>query len=89
MLFSSLLRWSIKNTKNSNEFTYPYYGSMVYWVTKGYVVLDDASFPIIGEDENEPNDNFRNQLVANAELSIMFFASSRGRMGICMQGRLN
>ena len=43
---------------------------MVYWVTKGYVVLDDASFPIIGEDENEPNDNFRNQLVANAEAAI-------------------
>ena len=59
-----------QNTKNSNEFTYPYYGSMVYWVTKGYVVLDDASFPIIGEDENEPNDNFRNQLVANAEAAI-------------------
>ena len=59
-----------QNNKNSNEFTYPYYGSVVYWVTKGYVVLDDASFPIIGEDENEPNDNFRNQLVANAEAAI-------------------
>jgi hypothetical protein len=33
-------------------------GSFVYWVTKGYVVLDDASFPIIGEGTSEPNDNF-------------------------------
>ena len=48
----------------------PYYGSMVYWVTKGYVVLDDASFPIIGEGENEPNDSFRKQLVANGKAAI-------------------
>ena len=59
-----------QNTNNSNEFTYPYYGSMVYWVTKGYVVLDDASFPIIGEDKTEPNDDFRNQLVENARAAI-------------------
>ena len=30
---------------NPNEFTFPYYGSFVYWVTKGYVVLDNAAFP--------------------------------------------
>ncbi len=59
-----------QNTNNPNEFTYPYYGSMVYWVTKGYVVLDDASFPIIGEDNTEPNDDFRNQLVENARAAI-------------------
>ena len=59
-----------QNTNNPNEFTYPYYGSMVYWVTKGYVVLDDASFPIIGEDKSEPNDDFRNQLVENARAAI-------------------
>ena len=59
-----------QNTNNPNEFTYPYYGSMVYWVTKGYVVLDDASFPIIGEDKTEPNDDFRNQLVENARAAI-------------------
>ena len=43
---------------------------MVYWATKGYVVLDDASFPIIGEGEEEPNDGFREQLVANAKAAI-------------------
>ena len=59
-----------QNTNNPNEFTYPYYGSMVYWVNKGYVVLDNASFPIIGEDMTEPNDNFRNQLVENARAAI-------------------
>ena len=59
-----------QNTQNANQFTYPYYGSPVYWVTKGYAVLDDASFPIIGEEDEEPNDSFRKQLVANAEAGI-------------------
>lgn len=59
-----------QSTKNANEFTFPYYGSFVYWVTKGYAVLDDASFPIVGEGSNEPNDNFIQQLVDNAEAAI-------------------
>lgn len=56
--------------QNPNEFTFPYYGSFIYWVTKGYVVLDDAAFPIIGEGTTEPNDTFIEQLVANAEAAI-------------------
>lgn len=59
-----------QSTKNPNEFTYPYYGSMIYWVTRGYAVLDDASFPIVGEGDNEPNDTFREQLVSNAKAAI-------------------
>lgn len=59
-----------QTTQNPNEFTFPYYGSFVYWVTRGYAVLDDASFPIIGEGTTEPNDTFIPQLVANAEAAI-------------------
>ena len=59
-----------QNNKNPNEFTFPNYGSFVYWVTKGYAVLDDASFPIIGEGKTEPNDTFLPQLVSNAEAAI-------------------
>ncbi len=59
-----------QSTSNSNEFTYPYYGSMVYWVTRGYVVLDDASFPIVGEGDEQPNDTFIKQLVANGKAAI-------------------
>jgi dipeptidyl aminopeptidase/acylaminoacyl peptidase len=59
-----------QNTSSSNEFTYPYYGSPIYWVTRGYVVLDDASFPIIGEGDEEPNDTFIPQLVSNAKAAI-------------------
>src|SRR5690606_23474588 len=40
-----------QSTHNSNEFTFPYYGSFVYWVTRGYAVLDDAAFPIVGEGD--------------------------------------
>jgi dipeptidyl aminopeptidase/acylaminoacyl peptidase len=59
-----------QNTQNPNEFTYPSWGSPIYWVTRGYAVLDDAAFPIIGEGDEEPNDSFRTQLVANARAAI-------------------
>ncbi|MFP2996548.1 prolyl oligopeptidase family serine peptidase [Spongiivirga sp. MCCC 1A20706] len=59
-----------QTTQNPNEFTYPYWGSPLYWLTKGYVVLDDAAFPIIGEGNEEPNDTFRKQLVANGRAAI-------------------
>ena len=59
-----------QSNQNPNEFTVPYYGSFVYYVTRGYAVLDDASFPIIGEGTTEPNDNFMSQLVDNAEAAI-------------------
>lgn len=58
------------STQNPNSFTYPYYGSFVYWVTKGYAVLDNAAFPIVGEGEEEPNDSFIEQLVANGKAAI-------------------
>jgi dipeptidyl aminopeptidase/acylaminoacyl peptidase len=59
-----------QTSANPNEFTYPNYGSFVYWVAKGYAVLDDASFPIVGEGTEEPNDTFIQQLVDNAEAAI-------------------
>ncbi|MFV0536771.1 MAG: prolyl oligopeptidase family serine peptidase [Dysgonomonas sp.] len=59
-----------QNTTNPNEFIYPYYGSPIYWVTRGYAILDDAAFPIVGEGKSEPNDTFIEQLVANAKAAI-------------------
>ena len=59
-----------QNTQNPNQFTYPSYGSPVYWVTRGYVVLANAAFPIVGEADEQPNDSFRNQLVSNAKAAI-------------------
>lgn len=59
-----------QSSANPNTFTFPNYGSFVFWVTRGYAVLDDAAFPIVGEGETEPNDTFIEQLVANAEAAI-------------------
>ncbi|MDH6309160.1 dipeptidyl aminopeptidase/acylaminoacyl peptidase [Dysgonomonas sp. PFB1-18] len=59
-----------QNTTNPNEFVYPYYGSPIYWVMRGYAILDDAAFPIVGEGDAEPNDTFISQLVANAKAAI-------------------
>jgi dipeptidyl aminopeptidase/acylaminoacyl peptidase len=59
-----------QSTTNPNEFIYPNYGSPIYWVTRGYVVLDDAAFPIVGEGTKEPNDTFIPQLVGNAKAAI-------------------
>ena len=57
-------------TSSSNGFIYPWYGSPIFWVNRGYVVLDDAAFPIIGEGDEQPNDSFRKQLVDNAKAAI-------------------
>ncbi|MFK7934867.1 MAG: alpha/beta hydrolase family protein, partial [Saprospiraceae bacterium] len=59
-----------QRTTNPNEFVYPYYGSPLYWAMRGYVILDDAAFPIVGEGDEQPNDSFRKQLVANAQAAI-------------------
>jgi len=59
-----------QSTANPKEFTFPSYGSFIYWVSKGYAVLDNAAFPIVGEGKKEPNDTFIEQLVANAEAAI-------------------
>ena len=57
-------------TSSPHRFTSPWYGSPVFWVTRGYAILDGAAFPIIGEGDEEPNDTFREQLVANAKAAI-------------------
>ena len=59
-----------QKTNNPNRFTYPSWGSPIYWATQGYVVLDRAAFPIVGEGDKNPNDSFRPQLVANALAAI-------------------
>ena len=44
--------------------------SALVYVTQGYAILMDASFPIVGADGKEPNDTFVEQLVANAEAAV-------------------
>ena len=59
-----------QNTTNPNQFIYPSYGSPIFWVTRGYAVLNNAAFPIVGEGDEQPNDTFRKQLVGNAKAAI-------------------
>ena len=51
-------------------FTRINYGSPVFWVTQGYAVMDETEFPIVGEGEVQPNNNFIDQLRWNAEAAI-------------------
>lgn len=46
------------------------YGSPIFWVARGYAVLDRTDFPIIGEGDSEPNNTFVEQLVANGDAAI-------------------
>ncbi len=47
-----------------------YWGSPLYWLTRGYAILDDPGMPVVGEGDKEPNDSFRKQLVMNAQAAI-------------------
>jgi dipeptidyl aminopeptidase/acylaminoacyl peptidase len=53
-----------------NQFTRYTRTSPIMWVAAGYAVLNDASFPIIGEGDKEPNDTYVEQLVANARAAV-------------------
>ncbi len=45
-------------------------GSALFWVTQGYAIMDNTEFPIVGEGDKQPNDNFIEQLKWNAEAAI-------------------
>jgi dipeptidyl aminopeptidase/acylaminoacyl peptidase len=52
------------------EFPLLYWGSPIPFVTQGYAVLENATIPIIGEGQAEPNDTYVEQLVASARAAI-------------------
>jgi dipeptidyl aminopeptidase/acylaminoacyl peptidase len=52
------------------RFTRISWGSPIYWVTRGYAVLDNADMPIVGEGDQLPNDTFVQQLKDNAKAAI-------------------
>jgi len=57
---------------NGSPYSFPRLSplSALVMVTQGYAVLNNASFPIIGEGDQEPNDTFIKQLVADARAAI-------------------
>ena len=46
------------------------YSGFVPYVLRGYAVINNASMPVIGEGDEEPNDTFREQLISNAASAI-------------------
>jgi dipeptidyl aminopeptidase/acylaminoacyl peptidase len=61
-------------------------GGPLFWVVRGYAVLDNASMPIVGEGDAEPNDTYIPQLVANAKAVVEYGASlgvvDKSRVGV-------
>ena len=51
-------------------FTRVGYGSIVFWATQGYAIMDNTEFPIVGEGDKQPNDNFIDQLIWSAQAAI-------------------
>lgn len=68
------------------RFTRLAFRSPVYWVTKGYAILDQADMPIVGEGKTEPNDTFIEQITMNAEALVNYVADmgvvDRNRIGV-------
>lgn len=50
-------------------------GSPLFWIVRGYAILDNTSIPIVGEGDKEPNDTYVDQLVASAKAAIDYGAS--------------
>lgn len=52
------------------RFTRVNYGSPIFWVTRGFAIMDATEMPIVGEGDKEPNDTFIEQLVMNADAAV-------------------
>ena len=52
------------------QFTRISWGSPIYWVTRGYAILDNADMPIVGESNKNPNDTFVEQIRNSARAAI-------------------
>jgi dipeptidyl aminopeptidase/acylaminoacyl peptidase len=66
-----------KGTKAAGEvkdspyrFLEMWWGSPLYWLEHGYAILDDPSFPVLGEGKAQPKDTHVKQLVADASAAV-------------------
>jgi dipeptidyl aminopeptidase/acylaminoacyl peptidase len=46
------------------------WNSPLFWVTQGFIVMDNMAMPIVGESNDNPNDTFVAQLKDNASAAI-------------------
>jgi dipeptidyl aminopeptidase/acylaminoacyl peptidase len=66
------------------RFTRLAFRSPVFWVTRGYAVLDNADMPIVGVGKNEPNDTFLEQIEDNATSLIDYIVN----LGVADRNRI-
>jgi len=66
------------------QFPFLYWGSPVPFATQGYAVLENATIPIVGEGQAEPNDTYVEQLVASAKAAI----DEGARLGVVDRNRV-
>jgi dipeptidyl aminopeptidase/acylaminoacyl peptidase len=66
------------------EFPFVYGGSPVPFATQGFAVLENATIPIVGEGQAEPNDTYVEQLVASAKAAI----DEGARLGVVDRNRV-
>jgi dipeptidyl aminopeptidase/acylaminoacyl peptidase len=59
-----------QRTDSPHQFKWMSYWGAVPYVTQGYAIINNALMPVVGEGDEEPNDTFREQLVANAKAAI-------------------
>jgi dipeptidyl aminopeptidase/acylaminoacyl peptidase len=71
-------------TGSPHTFTRVNSGGPIFWVMRGYAVLDNASIPIVGEGDAEPNDTYVQQLVASAKAAI----DNAAKMGVTDPNRV-
>ena len=46
------------------------WASPLFWLERGFAILDDPAFPIVGEGKAQPNDTYVKQLVADAQAAV-------------------
>jgi len=61
-----------------HRFVFFYWGSPVFWAARGYAVLENAAFPVVGQGKEEPNDTYIEQLVRDGKAAI----DAVDRMGV-------
>jgi dipeptidyl aminopeptidase/acylaminoacyl peptidase len=69
-----------------SPYAFPFlsWGSPVPFTTQGYAVLENATIPIVGEGQSEPNDTYVEQLVASAQAAI----DEGARLGVVDRNRV-
>ncbi|MFN8611172.1 MAG: prolyl oligopeptidase family serine peptidase [Vulcanimicrobiota bacterium] len=52
------------------RFIRPFWGGPLFFVLRGYAVVENPTFPIIGEGNKQPNDTYVEQLVMDAQAAV-------------------